>query len=125
MAGLALGTGGTRGIGAAVSTAMKSAGYAVAATYGGNDDAAQKFRDDDGIAVYRWDVGDFDACKQGIAQVQADLGPVDVLVNNAGITRDGTLHRMKPEDWRAVIATNIDSLFNITRNVSEGIRPPS
>src|SRR3546814_16094642 len=104
---------------------MKSAGYAVAATYGGNDDAAQKFRDDHGIAVYRWDVGDFDACKQGIGQVEADLGPIDVLVNNAGITRDGTLHRMKPEDWRAVIATNLDSLFNMTRNVIEGLPPRS
>src|SRR3546814_150901 len=125
MARVALVTGGTRGIGAAVSTAMKSAGYAVAATYGGNDGAAQKFRDDHGIAVYRWDVGDFDACKQGIGQVEADLGPIDVLVNNAGITRDGTLHRMKPEDWRAVIATNLDSLFNMTRNVIEGMRARS
>lgn len=125
MARVALVTGGTRGIGAAISTAMKAAGYAVAATYGGNDDAAQKFRDEHGIAVYRWDVGDFDACGQGIAQVEADLGPVDVLVNNAGITRDGTLHRMKPEDWRAVIATNLDSLFNMTRNVIEGMRARS
>jgi acetoacetyl-CoA reductase len=122
MARVALVTGGTRGIGAAISQAMKDADYAVAATYGGNDEAAHKFRDEHGIAVYKWDVGDFAACKDGIAKVEADLGPVDVLVNNAGITRDGTLHRMKPEDWRAVIATNLDSLFNMTRNVIEGMR---
>ena len=125
MARVALVTGGTRGIGAAISQAMKDAGYAVAATYGGNDEAAHKFRDEHGIAVYKWDVGDFAACKEGIAKVEADLGPVDVLVNNAGITRDGTLHRMKPEDWRAVIATNLDSLFNMTRNVIEGMRARS
>jgi acetoacetyl-CoA reductase len=122
MARVALVTGGTRGIGEAISQALKDAGYTVAATYGGNDEAAHKFRDERGIAVYKWDVGDFDACKQGIAKVEAELRPVDVLVNNAGITRDGTLHRMKPEDWRAVIATNLDSLFNMTRNVIEGMR---
>ena len=125
MARVALVTGGTRGIGAAISQAMKDAGYAVAATYGGNDEAAHKLRDEHGIAVYKWDVGDFAACKEGVAKVEADLGPVDVLVNNAGITRDGTLHRMKPEDWRAVIATNLDSLFNMTRNVIEGMRARS
>ena len=122
MARVALVTGGTRGIGEAISIALKNAGYTVAATYGGNDEAAHKFKDETGIHVYKWDVGDFEACKQGIAKVEADLGPVDVLVNNAGITRDGTLHRMKPEDWRAVIATNLDSLFNMSRNVIEGMR---
>jgi acetoacetyl-CoA reductase len=122
MARVALVTGGTRGIGAAISLALKNAGYAVAATYGGNDEAAGKFRDAHGIAVYKWDVGDFQACKEGVAKVEADLGPVDVLVNNAGITRDGVLHRMTPEAWRSVIATNLDSLFNMTRNVIEGMR---
>jgi len=125
MARVALVTGGTRGIGAAISVALKEAGYSVAATYGGNDEAAKKFKDDTGIAVFKWDVGDFEACKDGIAQVEAELGPVDVLVNNAGITRDGTLHRMTPENWRAVITTNLDSLFNMTRNVIEGMRARS
>ena len=122
MARVALVTGGTRGIGAAISTALKDAGYTVAATYGGNDEAANKFKDETGIAVYKWDVGDFEACKAGIAQVEADLGPIEVLVNNAGITRDGMFHRMTPENWRAVITTNLDSLFNLTRNVIEGMR---
>ncbi len=125
MARVALVTGGTRGIGAAISIALKDAGYNVAASYGGNDEAANKFKDEHGIAVYKWDVGDFEACKAGIAQVESDLGPVDVLVNNAGITRDGTLHRMKLENWQAVIATNLDSLFNMTRNVIEGMRDRS
>ena len=122
MARVALVTGGTRGIGAAISVALKEAGFTVAASYGGNDEAANKFKDENGIAVYQWDVGDFEACKAGIAQVEGDLGPVDVLVNNAGITRDGTLHRMSLENWQAVIATNLDSLFNMTRNVIDGMR---
>ena len=122
MARVALVTGGTRGIGAAISVAMKDAGYTVAASYGGNDEAANKFKEEHGIAVYKWDVGDFDACKAGVEQVESDLGPVDVLVNNAGITRDGTLHRMSVENWRAVMSTNVDSLFNMTRNVIEGMR---
>ncbi|GAB4394307.1 MAG: beta-ketoacyl-ACP reductase [Kiloniellaceae bacterium] len=122
MARVALVTGGTRGIGAAISMALKEAGYTVAASYGGNDEAANKFKDDTGIHVFKWDVGDFDACKDGVAKVEADLGPIDVLVNNAGITRDGTLHRMSVENWRAVISTNLDSLFNMTRNVIEGMR---
>ncbi|MPZ09852.1 MAG: acetoacetyl-CoA reductase [Kiloniellaceae bacterium] len=122
MAHVALVTGGTRGIGAAISIALQKAGYAVAATYGGNDEAAGKFKDEHGIAVYKWDVSDFAACKEGVAKVEADLGPVDVLVNNAGITRDGVLHRMEPEAWRTVIATNLDSLFNMTRNVIDGMR---
>ncbi|WP_193367172.1 acetoacetyl-CoA reductase [Pelagibius marinus] len=122
MARVALVTGGTRGIGEAISRGLKEAGFTVAATYGGNDEAANKFKEETGIHVFKWDVGDFDACKAGIAKVEADLGPVDVLVNNAGITRDGTLHRMTPENWRAVISTNLDSLFNMTRNVIEGMR---
>lgn len=122
MARVALVTGGTRGIGAAISIGLKEAGYTVATSYGGNDEAANKFKDENGIAVYKWDVGDFEACKAGIAQVESDLGPVDVLVNNAGITRDGTLHRMSLENWRAVMSTNLDSLFNMTRNVIEGMR---
>ncbi len=122
MAGVALVTGGTRGIGAAISVALKEAGYQVAASYGGNDDAAAAFKAETGIAVYKWDVGDFEACKAGVAQVEADLGPVEVLVNNAGITRDGMLHKMTPENWRAVITTNLDSVFNMTRNVIEGMR---
>ncbi len=122
MASVALVTGGTRGIGAAISVALKEAGYQVAASYGGNDEAAAAFKAATGIAVYKWDVGDFEACKAGVAQVEADLGPVEVLVNNAGITRDGMLHKMTPENWRAVITTNLDSVFNMTRNVIEGMR---
>jgi acetoacetyl-CoA reductase len=122
MARVALVTGGTRGIGAAISAALKDAGYSVAATYGGNDAAANAFNEETGIAVYKWDVGDFEACKAGTARIEADLGPVEVLVNNAGITRDAMLHRMTPDSWRAVLATNLDSLFNMTRNVIEGMR---
>jgi len=125
MARVALVTGGTRGIGEAISKAMKDAGYQVAATYGGNDEAAAKFKDETGIAVYKWDVGDFDACQKGIAQVESDLGPVDVLVNNAGITRDGMFHKMSAENWNAVITTNLNSVFNMTRGVIEGMRARS
>jgi acetoacetyl-CoA reductase len=122
MARVALVTGGTRGIGAAISKALKEAGYAVAANYAGNDEAAQKFKAETGIAVYKWDVSNYDACAAGIAQVEKDLGPVDVLVNNAGITRDGFFHKMTPDQWRAVIDTNLNSLFNMTRPVWEGMR---
>jgi acetoacetyl-CoA reductase len=122
MARVAVVTGGTRGIGAAISVALKDAGLTVAATYGGNDEAASAFKAETGIAVYKWDVADFEACKAGTARVEADLGPVDVLVNNAGITRDGMFHRMTPEQWRAVISTNLDSVFNMTRTVIEGMR---
>jgi acetoacetyl-CoA reductase len=122
MARVALVTGGTRGIGEAISVALKEAGCKVAANYGGNDEAANKFKDRTGIAVFKWDVGDFAACKEGIAKVEAELGPVEILVNNAGITRDTTLHRMKPEQWDDVIRTNLGSLFNLTRNVIEGMR---
>ena len=122
MARVALVTGGSRGIGAAIATALKAVGNEVAATYAGNDEAAEKFKAETGIAVYKWDVRDFEACRDGIAKVENDLGPVDILVNNAGITRDRTLHRMKPEQWRDVTSTNLDSLFNMTRNVIEGMR---
>jgi acetoacetyl-CoA reductase len=115
-------TGGSRGIGEAISIALKEAGYIVAANYGGNDEAANAFRERTGIPVYKFDVGDFEACKAGIAAVEADLGPIEVLVNNAGITRDGMLHKMSPENWQAVIRTNLDSVFNLTRNVIEGMR---
>jgi acetoacetyl-CoA reductase len=122
MARVALVTGGTRGIGEAISVALKGAGYKVAANYGGNEEAASRFKEATGIPVYKWDVSDFQACQDGIAKVEADLGPIEVLVNNAGITRDTTLHRMKPEQWRDVIRTNLDSLFNMTRGVIEGMR---
>ena len=122
MARVALVTGGTRGIGAAVSKALKAAGYRVAANYGGNDAVAEAFKAETGIAVYKWDVSDFNACKAGVAKVEAELGPVEVLVNNAGITRDSMLHRMTPEQWKQVIDTNLNSVFNMSRNVIEGMR---
>ena len=118
----ALVTGGTRGIGEAISIGLKEAGYNVAASYAGNDEAAKAFTDKTGIPAYKWDVGDFDACKESVEKIEKDLGPIEVLVNNAGITRDTTLHRMKLEQWQAVISTNLDSLFNMTRNVIEGMR---
>ncbi len=122
MARVALVTGGSRGIGAAISKALKGAGYSVAANYAGNDEAANKFKGETGIPVFKWDVGDFDACAAGVKQVEAEVGLVDVLVNNAGITRDGFFHRMTKEQWSAVIRTNLDSLFNMTRPVIEGMR---
>jgi len=122
MARVAVVTGGTRGIGAAISKALRAAGYTVAATYGGNDAAAQKFKGETGIAVYKWDVSSYDACVAGLKQVEADLGPVDVVVNNAGITRDIMFHKMSPDQWTAVINTNLNSLFNMCRPVIEGMR---
>jgi len=122
MSRVALVTGGTRGIGAAIAKALKAAGYKVAANYGGNDEAAAKFKAETGIAVFKWDVSSFDACADGVKKVQAELGPIEVLINNAGITRDGPFHRMKPEQWSAVINTNLGSLFNMTRQVWEGMR---
>jgi acetoacetyl-CoA reductase len=122
MARVALVTGGTRGIGEAISVGLKDAGFQVAANYGGNDEAANRFKESTGIPVYKWDVGDFQACREGIARVEADLGPIEVLVNNAGITRDTTLHRMTVEQWSEVIRTNLDSVFNMTRGVIEGMR---
>jgi acetoacetyl-CoA reductase len=122
MARVAVVSGGTRGIGAAVSKALAKAGYRVAAIYAGNDEAAAKFKSETGIPVYKWDVSDYEACAAGLAKVSADIGPVEVLVNNAGITRDAMLHKMKPEQWYAVINTNLNSLFNMTRPVIEGMR---
>src|SRR5882757_2879920 len=117
MARVAVVTGGTRGIGAAISKALKAAGYKVAANYGGNDEAAAKFKAETDIAVYKWDVSNYDACVEGLKKVEADLGPVEVLVNNAGITRDAPFHRMTPDQWYAVINTNLNSLFNMSRPV--------
>ena len=122
MARVAIVTGGTRGIGEAISIALKTAGYAVAANYAGNEVAAAEFRERTGIAVYKFDVGDFAACGTAIAQIEADLGPCDVLVNNAGITRDATLHRMTETQWTDVIRTDLDSVFNMTRHVYPGMR---
>src|SRR5258705_8552564 len=122
MARVAVVTGGTRGIGGAISKALNAAGYKVAANYGGNDEAAQKFKAETSIPVYKWDVSAFDACAAGVKQVEADLGPVEVLVNNAGITKDGAFHKMTLDQWNAVINTNLGSLFNMTRQVIEGMR---
>src|ERR1700682_3164974 len=122
MARVALVTGGTRGIGAAIAKALKAAGYTVAANYGGNDEAAQKFKAATGIPVYKWDVSSYESCAAGLKQVEADLGPVEVLVNNAGIARDTMFHKMAPEPWSAVINTTLNSLFNMCRPVIEGMR---
>jgi len=122
MARVAMVTGGTRGIGAAIAKALKAAGCKVAANYAGNDEAAQKFKAATGIPVFKWDVSSYEACAAGLAQVAAELGPIEVLVNNAGITRDAMFHRMKPEQWSAVVNTNLNSLFNMCRPVIEGMR---
>ncbi len=122
MARVALVTGGTRGIGEAICKALKAAGYKVAASYAGNDEAAQKFKADTGIPVFKWDVSSFDACAEGVKKVATEVGPVEVLVNNAGITKDGMFHKMTAEQWNAVIGTNLGSLFNMTRQVIEGMR---
>jgi acetoacetyl-CoA reductase len=118
-------TGGTRGIGQAISIALKHKGCRVAANYAGNDAAARQFQVETGIPVYKFDVGDFDACQQGVTRITRDLGPIDILVNNAGITRDAVLHRMSKDNWDAVIRTNLDSVFNMTRLVIEGMRARS
>ena len=122
---IAIVTGGTRGIGRAIAIALNEAGYTVAVSYAGNDAAANAFKEETGIPAYKFDVGDFDACAGNIATIEADLGPVDVLVNNAGITRDTMLHKMTPEQWNTVINTNLNGLFNMTRNVIEGMRARS
>ncbi len=119
---VAIVTGGTRGIGRAISLELKSRGYNVAANYGGNDAAAQRFSEENGIPVFKWDVGDYEACAAGVQTVESQLGPVDVLINNAGITRDAVLHKMTPEQWREVIRVDLDSVFNMSRNVINGMR---
>ncbi len=122
MARAAVVTGGSRGIGAAISKSLKANGYKVAATYAGNDAAAAKFKAETGIAVYKWDVSNYEACAAGLKQVEADLGPVEVLVNNAGITRDAMFHKMTPAQWNEVINTNLNSLFNMTQPIWGGMR---
>ena len=122
MARVALVTGGTRGIGKAISARLKADGFKVAATYAGNTEAADATAKELGISVYKWDVGDAQACKEGIAKVEADLGPIDVLVNNAGITKDGAFHKMSQEQWDEVIRIDLSSLFYMTRPVIEGMR---
>lgn len=122
MSRVALVTGGSRGIGAAISIALKEAGCTVAATYAGNDEKAAAFTAETGIKTYKWDVADYDACAAGIAQVVADLGPVEILVNNAGITRDAPFHKMSPQQWNEVINTNLSGVFNMTHNVWGGMR---
>jgi acetoacetyl-CoA reductase len=122
MARVAIVTGGTRGIGEAISVALKDMGMSVAANYAGNDERAREFSDRTGIPAYKWDVADFDACQQGVAKVEAELGPVDVLVNNAGITRDATMKRMDHQKWQEVIDTNLGGCFNMAKAVFEGMQ---
>ncbi|TDT75551.1 3-oxoacyl-[acyl-carrier-protein] reductase /acetoacetyl-CoA reductase [Litoreibacter halocynthiae] len=122
MSRVALVTGGSRGIGAAISKALKAAGYSVAATYAGNDEKAAAFTAETGIKTYKWDVADYEACAAGIAQVEADLGPVEVLVNNAGITRDAPFHKMTPQQWSEVMNTNLSGVFNMSHPVWPGMR---
>jgi acetoacetyl-CoA reductase len=118
----ALVTGGSRGIGAAISIALKKAGYNVAANYAGNDEAAKKFTDETGIGTYRWSVADYEACVAGIKAVEDNVGPVDILVNNAGITRDAPFHKMTPQQWREVMDTNLNGVFNMTHPLWNGMR---
>ena len=122
MARVAVVTGGTRGIGRAISVALRDAGNKVAANYAGDDEAARRFTQETGIAAYKFDVGDFKACEAGVKRIEQDLGAVEILVNNAGITRDAVLHKMTPEQWGQVIATNLTSCFNMCRLVIEGMR---
>ncbi len=122
MARVALVTGGTRGIGAGIAKALKAEGYKVAANYAGNDAAAAAFTEETGIPTFKWSVADYDACAAGVAEVEAALGPVEVLVNNAGITRDAPFHRMTREQWQEVIDTNLSGVFNMTHPVWPGMR---
>jgi acetoacetyl-CoA reductase len=122
MARVAIVTGGTRGIGHAISIELKKQGLRVAANYGGNDGAAQKFQAETGIPIFKWDVGDYEACVSGLKQVEAQLGPISVIVNNAGITRDAMLHRMTYQQWRDVIRVDLDSMFNMVQPVINGMR---
>jgi acetoacetyl-CoA reductase len=122
MTRVALVTGGSRGIGAAISKALKAAGYKVAATYAGNDEAASAFKSETGIPVYKWDVSNAEACAAGLKKVAEDLGPIEVLVNNAGITRDAMFHKMTAQQWNEVIGTNLTALFNMTQPIWGGMR---
>lgn len=122
MSKVALVTGGTRGIGAAISLGLRDAGYTVVANYAGNDEKANAFKDETGIAVSKFDVSDFEAVQAAVKQIEADLGPVMILVNNAGITRDGTMHKMSSDQWQQVIDTNLGSCFNCSRAVIDGMR---
>ncbi|CDZ27232.1 beta-ketoacyl-ACP reductase [Neorhizobium galegae] len=122
MSRVALVSGGTRGIGAAISVALKAAGYRVAANFAGNEEKAKAFHDETGIPVFKWDVSSYQGCVDGIARVEAELGPIEVLVNNAGITRDGMFHKMTPEQWNEVIGTNLTGLFNMTHPIWNGMR---
>lgn len=122
MGRVALVTGGTRGIGAAISVLLQKEGYTVAANYGGNDERANAFKAETGIPVYKWDVSDIAACQAGVDRIVADLGSIDVLVNNAGITRDGTIHKMDHDMWQAVVDTNLGSCFNMCRSVIASMR---
>jgi len=119
---VAIVTGGTRGIGKAISIALKNAGHKVAANYCGNDEAAKAFTAETGIPAYKWDVGQFPSCQESVAKITQDLGPVEIVVNNAGITRDGTMHKMDFEQWREVIDTNLGSCFNMCRVVIDSMR---
>jgi len=122
MARVALVTGGTRGIGEAISKALKTEGYSVAATYAGNDEKAAAFTEATGIGTYKWNVADYEASKAGIAKVEAELGPIDIVVANAGITRDAPFHKMTPEQWKDVIDTNLTGVFNTIHPVWPGMR---
>ncbi|MBB4860002.1 acetoacetyl-CoA reductase [Novosphingobium chloroacetimidivorans] len=122
MARVAIVTGGTRGIGAAISLALKDRGHTVVANYAGNDEKAKAFTEETGIPVYKWDVGDHEACLAGCKQVEAEVGPIDIVVNNAGITRDGTLHRMSFEDWNEVMRINLGGCFNMAKATFSGMR---
>jgi len=122
MARVAVVTGGTRGIGRAIAEALHQAGYKVAANYSGNDEAARRMSEETGIKAYKFDVSDFKSCQAGVLRIAQELGPIEVLVNNAGITRDAVLHRMTPEQWGEVIATNLGSCFNMCRLVIDSMR---
>ena len=122
MTRVALVTGGTRGIGAAICIALRDCGYRVAANYAGNDEAARRFADESGIPVFKWSVAEYESCVAGIAEVEARIGPVEILVNNAGITRDAPFHRMTPEQWNEVVATNLTGTFNMTHPIWPGMR---
>ena len=122
MSKVALVTGGSRGIGAAISKALQEAGYTVVATYAGTDEAAKAFTEETGIKTYKWSVADYDACAEGIKRIEDEVGPIAVLVNNAGITRDAMFHKMTPQQWKEVIDTNLTGLFNMTHPVWSGMR---